>query len=122
MKNALTIVSIGYHGKFAFNDMQTAIQFFQLVGQSIPLDSNYGELPDGRKGVVWIREDSPHLALEQVSADKVELEFTKEQLRARAEAKDDVESTVRLVDVSTAPREIEYTESTVTSTEDVESF
>jgi hypothetical protein len=109
MKKAYTIIQIGYN-RFVFPDTETALQAYRMISGSIPVESVYSELPDGRKGINWIRDDSLSIGLETVGASAVELEFTKEELQAQVDARKDVEADMKLIDITDAPREIEFHE------------
>jgi hypothetical protein len=109
MKNAYTIVTVGYN-HFAFKTMEAAMEFYRMVASSAPVDTHYGDLPDGRKGVRFIREELRHLEMSQVDEKEVEIRFTAKELQERAEAKGDIDGDVKLIDVSDAPLEIGFDE------------
>jgi|ERR1035437_293419 hypothetical protein len=106
MKYACTIVKIGYHTTFAFKTTDEAIEFYRLVSASMPVESHYGALPDGRKDVRYIRADNETLELEQILLKNIELNFTEKELKEQAEANDDVDGVVEIISVTDAPKEI----------------
>lgn len=114
MKNTYHVVRVGYN-RFCFKTAQEAMAFYQMVSQSTPVTSNYGELPDGRTNISYVLDQDIELGMEQVDAASCELNKTKSQLSEEAKARADIDGGVRVVNEPAAienhaPLSLEYEE------------
>jgi hypothetical protein len=90
MRNQITVVQVGYNS-FAFPTADAALEFYRLLSNTVPLESNYGALADGRKGIELIRSETVNVTLRQYQTEEIELNQTKEQIKEGVEKRADVD-------------------------------
>lgn len=109
MKRSMTIIKIGYNN-LCFENADDAIEVYKLISCSVPIDSNYGALPDGRKGISWVRESDLSISLNRVDEKIIELRHTMAEMKERAEAKNDIDidaevtTTDEMIAITHAPK------------------